>query len=68
MELKCPVCGSTEIITGYLQSSGGVVFIPRAENEIFFKKSSFIDANACKKCGEVFGFKLTDSPSKLTDR
>ncbi|MBQ9948100.1 MAG: hypothetical protein IJO91_06915 [Oscillospiraceae bacterium] len=68
MELKCPVCGSTEIITGHLQSSGGLVFVPFGETGFWKKKSSSIDANACKKCGEVFGFKLTDSPSKLTDR
>ncbi|MBQ8170434.1 MAG: hypothetical protein IJZ95_00450 [Oscillospiraceae bacterium] len=68
MERKCPVCGSTEIITGTLLSTGGVVFTPEDQPVTrIIKKSSYIKALACKKCGEVFGFKLADIPTKLTD-
>ena len=66
MESKCPNCNSKEIIKGDLWSTGGLVFIPENENG-FIKKSSYICALACKKCGTVFGFQLTDTPTKLTD-
>lgn len=63
---KCPECGSEEIIEGKLSAMSGVVFIPETEKGAI-KKSSLISAFACKKCGAVFGLKLTDKPVKLTD-
>jgi transcription elongation factor Elf1 len=66
MENKCPFCGNESIINGKLESTGGLVFIPEGENGLI-KKSSYISALACRKCGAVFGFKLTDKPVKLTD-
>lgn len=67
MEKKCPECGSMEIIDGSLVSTAGVVFVPEEEKGKFIMKSSSISVFACKKCGAVFGFKLTDHPKKLTD-
>lgn len=67
MEKKCPECGSTEIINGSLISTAGVVFVPEEEKGKFMMKSSGVSVCACRKCGTVFGFKLTDSPRKLTD-
>ncbi len=66
MDKKCTCCGSSEVIFGKVYSTGGLVFIPEKEKG-FIHKSSYIDAYACKKCGEVFGFKLANKPSKLTD-
>lgn len=63
---KCPNCGSEEIIQGDLISYGGVTFIPQEQTGLI-KKSSYICASACKKCGTVFNFKLTDKPTKLTE-
>ena len=56
MDKKCTCCGSSEVIFGKVYSTGGLVFIPEKEKG-FIHKSSYIDAYACKKCGEVFGFK-----------
>ncbi len=66
MEKKCPECGSEEIIKGKLAASNGCVFIAETETG-FVKKSSLVSALACKKCGAVFGLKLSDKPVKLTD-
>lgn len=52
---------------GLLESAYGVGFIPEGQKGLV-KKSSMITALACKKCGAVFGFELTDKPVKLTDR
>ncbi len=66
MENKCPCCGSEEIMTGSLESAYGVAFIPDGQKGLV-KKSSTVSALACRKCGAVFGFRLTDKPIKLTD-
>lgn len=66
MENKCPYCGNEDIISGTLETAYGVGFIPEGQKGLV-KKSSMISALACKKCGAVFGFKLTDKPVKLTD-
>lgn len=66
MENKCPYCGSEALLNGELVSTGGLVFIPDHRSG-FVKKSSYITARACRKCGAVFGMKLTDKPCKLTD-
>ena len=63
---KCPECGNEDIIEGNLSAMSGVVFIPETEKGAI-KKSSLINAFACKKCGAVFGLKLSDKPVKLTD-
>ncbi len=67
MENKCPDCGCDEIIKGELMSYGGLTFVPQDQKGLV-KKSSNIYALACKKCGTVFGLKLSDKPSKLTER
>lgn len=66
MENRCPFCGNESLINGKLESTGGLVFIPDDQNGLV-KKSSYISALACKKCGAMFGMKLTDKPCKLTD-
>ncbi len=67
MENKCPDCGCEEIIKGKLVSYGTIVFVPQDEKG-FVKKSSYIYALACKRCGTVFSLKLSDKPTKLTER
>lgn len=64
--IKCPQCGASDIINGSLSSTGGMVFIPEGETGMV-KKSAYITACACKKCGTVFGFRLSDKPHKLTE-
>ncbi len=64
---KCPKCGSEDIMNGSLSTAYGVTFIPDTQNG-FVKKSSLIACLACKDCGAVFDFVLTDKPSKLTNR
>lgn len=64
--ITCPECGSTEIMRGDIRSTGGCTFIPEGQNGLKLK-SAFISANACKKCGAVFGLRLMDKPNKLTD-
>ncbi|MBR1383431.1 MAG: hypothetical protein IJ555_06420 [Ruminococcus sp.] len=66
MDNRCPECGSEDIIEGKLNGAYGVVFIPENESGLI-KKSSYIKADACRKCGAVFGLKLTDKPNKLTE-
>ncbi|MBQ5561977.1 MAG: transcription initiation factor TFIIIB [Clostridia bacterium] len=66
MENKCPFCGNEKIINGKLESTGGLVFLPNDQKGLV-KKSSYISALACEKCGAVFGMKLTDKPCKLTN-
>lgn len=66
MENKCPNCGCEKVINGDLVSTGGLVFVPENQNWLI-KKSSYITAIACKKCGTIFGLKLSDKPSKLTE-
>ena len=58
MERKCPECGNTEVMEGTLNAMGGMAFVP----------CSYLQALACRKCGAVFGFTLTDKPYHLTDR
>ena len=65
-EVKCPNCGSSNIMIGKLKSPYAMTFIPDVEKG-FFKKSSELAAYACQKCGTVFNFKLTNYPDKLTD-
>ena len=70
MEIKCPVCASTEFISGQIRIKGqhiGADFIPDKQDSKWLLHAIPIKAYACSKCGEVFGFKLTDSPTKLTD-
>ncbi len=67
MEEKCPICGSMEVISGELSSTGGFVFIPDSEKGKLVMKSSFVKAQACKKCGEIFSLKLADKPNKITN-
>lgn len=67
MEEKCPRCGSEELMKGKLESAYGVAFIPEGQKGIV-KKSSYVTALACKKCGAVFGLELADDPIKLTDK
>ena len=64
---KCPKCGSEDIMNGSLTAPYGFTFIPDTENGLL-KKSSFIICSACKDCGAVFDFTLTDKPKKLTNR
>lgn len=66
MDNKCPNCGCEEIIKGDFGSFGGLVFIPEGQGGVI-KKSSYVNALACKKCGTVFGLKLADKPNKLTE-
>lgn len=65
-DIKCPQCGASDIMGGSLSSTGGMVFVPEGETGIV-KKSAYITACACRKCGAVFGFKLSDKPNKLTE-
>lgn len=62
----CPECGSSEVMTGDLSSTGGFVFIPNSERGKFMMKSSYMTANACRSCGMVFNLRLLDKPHKLT--
>ena len=63
--VKCPKCGSDDIIKGDLLSPGGVVFAPECQTEPI-RIFSGMTALACRNCGTVFGFELTDKPEKLT--
>ena len=66
MEKKCPECGCTELIEGTLGAMDGVAFIPSNQDRLFLH-GSHIRALACRKCGAVFGFTLTNRPHRLTD-
>ncbi len=66
MQESCPNCGSVEVISGELSSTGGFVFIPDSEKGKLVMKSSLVTARVCKQCGEVFRLKLADKPSKIT--
>lgn len=61
----CPNCKSEKVLFGKLVSTGGFVFIPEGENGIF-KKSSYVSACACQKCGKVFDLFLEEKPRNLT--
>ncbi len=64
---KCPKYGSEDILNGSLSSPYGFTFTPNSQDRLF-KKSSFILCSACKDCGAVFDFTLSDQPNKLTNR
>ena len=66
MEKKCPECGCTELIEGTLGAMDGVAFIPSNQDRLFLH-GSHIRALACRQCGAVFGFTLTNRPHHLTD-
>ena len=67
MERKCPECGSTEVMEGTLNAMGGMAFVPCGQDRVILH-GSYLQALACRKCGAVFGFTLTDKPYHLTDR
>ena len=66
MEKKCPERGCTKLIEGTLGAMDGVAFIPCNQDRLFLH-GSHIRALACRKCGAVFGFTLTNRPHHLTD-
>lgn len=45
----------------------GVAFVPVNQDRRILH-GSYIRALACRKCGAVFGFTLTNRPHHLTDR
>ena len=70
MEIKCPVCASTEFISGQIRIKGqhiGADFIPDKQDSKWLLHAIPIKAYACSKCGEVFGFKLSNYPDEPTD-
>ncbi len=70
MERTCPVCASTEVISGQIRIKGqhiGADFIPDKQESAWRLHAVPIKAYACGKCGEVFGLYLTEVPDKLKD-
>ncbi|MBR5091377.1 MAG: hypothetical protein IK093_18285 [Ruminiclostridium sp.] len=65
---RCSKCGSDRLIKGDLVSTGWLVFVPYEQPDGPVRQCSSVTAVACKNCGAVFGFELTDMPVKLTDR
>ena len=54
------------MMEGKLGAMDGVGFIARKQAGLFLH-GSHIRALACRKCGAVFGFTLTNRPHHLTD-
>lgn len=55
----CPECGGREIMEGDLQAREGLAFVPAVQKTVI-PRGCGVRALACKKCGAVFGFRLTN--------